>query len=489
MPHRNGCIVSGCKTANSLYLHPLMKRRETTIESLAITAFANEGKCIGHHEGKVVFVKGAVPGEVVQARVTKSKKDWMEAEVMEVLHASPERQQPFCEHYGKCGGCQWQHMDYDAQLRYKEAIVFDTLERIGKLSIGTKESIVGAAENKCYRNKLEFTFSDREWLQPEDFVVKAGAQAAPALGFHLPGAFDRVFDVKNCFLQPELSNRIRLAVKQYTISNRYSYFHLRHQTGLLRNLMIRITTTGEVMVLVVFAEPDKEKIIALMQYLRQDFPEITSLQYVINQKKNDTIYDLEVVTFAGSDVIFEKIEDLQFSISAKSFFQTNTLQAARLYACVKEFAGLGESDLVYDLYTGTGSIALYLARWCKKVVGIELVEQAIEDAKTNAIINGISNVSFHTADIGRILDETFLTEQGLPRVVITDPPRAGMHENVTKALLAMAPERIIYVSCNVSTQARDLRILSEKYRVGRVRSFDLFPHTKHVENVAELICI
>ncbi|MEO6169295.1 MAG: 23S rRNA (uracil(1939)-C(5))-methyltransferase RlmD [Chitinophagales bacterium] len=462
-----------------------MQRKETIIEQLPVTAFANEGKTIGHSEGKVVFVKGAVPGELVKVRVTKKKKDWMEAEVLEVLEPSVDRQQPFCMHYGKCGGCQWQHMTYKAQLHYKELSVIDTLERIGKVSIHKKEPIVGG-DDRYYRNKLEFTFSNREWLMADDFYGAHGQQPQPALGFHLPGAFDRVFDVKTCFLQAELSDRIRLAVKKFTIENSYDYFHLRNQTGLLRNLVIRIAATGEVMVLVVFARAEEDKMMALMKFLQASFPEITSLQYVMNQKKNDTIYDLEVITFDGADSIYECIDDLRFRISAKSFFQTNTRQAAKLYECVKEYAALKGDELVYDLYTGTGSIALYLARSCKKVVGIEQVEQAIEDAKVNAAINQISNVSFYTSDIAKILDHSFHAENGTPQVVITDPPRAGMQEAVVKELLAMAPEKIVYVSCNVATQARDLQLFNEKYEVVRIRPFDLFPQTKHVENVAEL---
>lgn len=463
-----------------------MKERASIIEQLSITDFANEGKCIAHHLGKVVFVRGAVPGELVKARITKNKKDWMEADVVEVIQPSAERQQPFCIHFGKCGGCQWQHMLYETQLSYKERSVMDTLERMGKVVIGNKEPIIGATENRYYRNKLEFTFSDREWLMPEEFLAAKSQPPQPALGFHLPGAFDRVFDVKSCDLQPELSNRIRLAVKQYTTDNGYDYFYLRNQSGLLRNLMIRMASTGEVMVLVVFARTEKMMINELMNFLHMQFPEITSLQYVINQKKNDTIYDLPVITFKGADAIYERIEDLRFRISAKSFFQTNTSQAAKLYACVKEYAALKGDELVFDLYTGTGSIALYLARSCRKVTGIEQVEQAIEDAKANAILNNISNVAFHVADIAKIPGQPFYVQDGVPEVVITDPPRAGMHVDVIEELLKMAPERIVYVSCNVTTQARDLSLLNAGYSIECVRPFDLFPHTKHVENVALL---
>lgn len=457
------------------------------IEQVPVTAFANEGKTIGHYQGKVIFIRGAIPGELVNVRVTKVKKDWMEADVVAVLQPAASRVQPFCLHYGKCGGCQWQHMNYAEQLRSKEWLVYDTLERMGRVSIQTKEPIAGGAEEKEYRNKLEFTFTDREWLPPEEFFTNRHQAAPPALGFHLQGAYDRVFDVVSCALQPALSDRIRLAVKAFTLENGYEYFHLRHQKGMLRNLMIRMATTGEVMVLVVFAHADDHHIALLMNYLSTSFPEITSLQYVINRKQNDTIYDLEVVTFAGSDAIFEYVDDLKFRISAKSFFQTNTRQAARLYHCVREFAGLSGTELVYDLYTGTGSIALYLARYCKKVIGIEQVEQAIRDANINASLNQIHNVAFYTADIAKILDHSFHAQNGVPNVVITDPPRAGMHPEVVNELLRMAPEKIVYVSCNITTQARDMQLLSDKYLVERVRPFDLFPQTKHVENVAALV--
>jgi 23S rRNA (uracil1939-C5)-methyltransferase len=456
------------------------------LKQLRIDSFANEGKCLARHEGKVVFVKGTLPGELVNARITRSKKDWMEAEATEIIEASPDRQQPFCEHFGYCGGCQWQHMRYDAQLRYKQWSVAETLQRLGKISPGEILPIAGCDREREYRNKLEFTFSHREWQAGEAWKNNPERVKFPALGFHLPGAFDRVFDVKSCRLQPPLSDEIRLAVKRFTSERRYEYFHLKKQTGLMRNLMIRIATSGEVMVLVVFANRDEEKIAALMEFLRDSFPEITSLLYTVNTKKNDTIYDLDIITYAGSDHLFEKIGDLKFRISPKSFFQTNTGQAEKLYHCVKDFAALGGEELVYDLYTGTGSIALFLARSCSHVAGIESVPQAIDDARINASLNGITNVSFHVADAAKLLNEDFYADYGKPDVVITDPPRAGMHENVIRQLIHLAPPRLVYVSCNVATQARDLQLLSEKYFVEKIRPFDLFPQTQHIENVALL---
>lgn len=461
-------------------------QNEILLENLFVESYANEGKCVGHNEGKVVFVKGTIPGEVVEARVTRIKKDWMEAEVTGVIKASPDRQIPFCVHFGHCGGCQWQHMKYEAQLRNKELAVIDTLERLGKISIEEKLPIVGCDIDRYYRNKLEFTFSHREWKTGDAWKNNPDPVDYPALGFHFPKFFDRVFDVKSCPLQPELSDRIRLAVKKFTADNGYEYFNLRTQTGLMRNLTIRMTTTGEVMVLLVFAGKTEEKILPLMEFLRKEFPEITSLQYTINNKVNDTIYDLDIVTHSGSDAIYERIGNLKFRISAKSFFQTNTRQTEKLYECVKEFAALTGNELVYDFYTGTGSIALYIADHCRKVIGIESVPQAIEDAKVNASINNIQNVSFHVADLAKIFNRQFYSEHGTPDIVITDPPRTGMHPYVIKELLQMQPKKILYVSCNAATQARDLGMLSGSYSVERIRPFDLFPQTHHVENVAEL---
>jgi len=456
------------------------------IENLRIESFANEGKCLARHEGKIVFVKGTLPGEIVNAKVIRNKKDWIEAEATEILVPSFDRQNPFCRHFGYCGGCQWQHMKYETQLRYKEWSVAETLQRLGKIFPKEALPIVGCEIDRGYRNKLEFTFAHREWQISNEWHNNPEKIKYPALGFHLPGAFDRVFDVKSCKLQPQLSDRIRLAVKEFTSENNYEYFHLKKQTRLMRNLMIRICTTGEVMVLVVFAVNDREKISALMEFLKKEFPEVTSLQYTINSKKNDTIYDLDIVTHSGNDFIFERIGNLKFRISAKSFFQTNTRQAEKLYACVKEFAALNGNELIYDLYSGTGSIALFIADKCKKVIGIESIDQAIEDAKVNATLNNITNVSFHVADAAKLLNENFYSEFGQPDVVITDPPRAGMHESVVKQLLELSPEKIIYVSCNVATQARDLQMLSSKYSVEKIRPFDLFPQTQHIENVALL---
>lgn len=456
------------------------------LENLTIDSFANEGKCLARHEGQVVFVKGTIPGEVVNATVTKSKKDWMEAEATEIVKPSPERQEPFCRHFGICGGCQWQHIEYAAQLKYKHGSVVETLQRLGKVIPREVLPIVGSDEESEYRNKLEFTFSNREWQTSDAFKKNPEGIYPPALGFHLPGAFDRVFDVKSCRLQPPLSDRIRLAVKKFTSDNEYEYFNLRGQTGLMRNLMIRMSSTGEVMVLVVFAEADEKKIAAMMEYLHMEFPEITSLLYTVNRKKNDTIYDLDILTHSGNDFIFEQIGGLRFRISPKSFFQTNTKQAAKLYQCVKDFAELTGTEHVYDLYTGTGSIALTLAGHCRHVTGIESVVQAIDDANLNASLNHLSNVSFHVADAAKLLNEKFYAASGKPDVLITDPPRAGMAEAVIKQLLALAPVRMVYVSCNVATQARDLQLLSEKYDVEKIRPFDLFPQTHHIENVALL---
>lgn len=461
-------------------------RNEINLKNLDVESYANEGKCIAHHDGKVVFLKGTLPGEIVHARVTRNKKDWMEAEVTGVLQPSSDRQLPFCPHFGYCGGCQWQHMTYEAQLRYKQQAVYDTVERLGKISVKEKLPITGCDTDRAYRNKLEFTFSNREWLTGDSWKYNSVQENLPALGYHFPKHFDRVFDVKTCQLQPQLSDRIRLAVKKFTTEHGYEYYNLRNQTGLMRNLLIRMTTTGDVMVLVVFVRKDEDRINMLMAFLKATFSEITSLQFSINSKGNDTIYDLDIITHSGKEFITEKIGRLEFRISAKSFFQTNTGQAEKLYDCVKDFAAFEGNELVYDLYTGTGSIALFIACGCKKVIGIESVAQSIEDARVNASINNISNVSFHVSDIAKILNEKLYMEHGSPDVVITDPPRAGMAPDVVNELLQMQPGKIVYVSCNVATQARDLQLLSQKYSVERIHPFDLFPQTHHVENVAEL---
>lgn len=461
----------------------------TIIPELSIIDIAEEGKGVAKAEELVVFVDKAVPGDIVDVRLTKKKKNFAEA-VIEKLHKSSEyRTDPFCQHFGTCGGCKWQHMEYDAQLRFKHQTVEAALQRLAKIDTSGMETILGSKENTYYRNKLEYTFSNKRWLEKADMSVEEtdeDPKEMNALGFHVPGRFDKILDIQHCYLQSEPSNTLRNKIRGYALRSGLSFYDLRNHEGNLRNLIIRTSSTGEVMVVVVFAYVSQEQIDEMMQYLQENFPEITSLLYVVNQKKNDTIFDQEVITYAGRDYIFEEMEGLKFKIGAKSFYQTNSAQAYELYKITKEFADLKGDELVYDLYTGAGTIANFVARGVKQVVGIEYVPTAIEDAKFNSELNGIDNTVFYAGDMKDILTRDFIESHGKPDVVITDPPRAGMHADVVERLLEMEAEKIVYVSCNAATQARDLALLKEKYDVLRIKPVDMFPHTQHVENVVLL---
>lgn len=467
----------------------------TIIPDLNIIDIAEEGKGVGKADELVVFVEKAVPGDVVDVRVVKKKKNFAEA-VIEQLHKKSElRTDPFCQHFGTCGGCKWQHMEYGAQLKFKYKNVEAALQRLAKIDTTGMEPILGSAANTYYRNKLEYTFSNKRWLNKADMGERPAAPDTDspsqelemnALGFHVPLRFDKILDIQHCYLQAEPSNTIRNEVRDYALKAGLSFYDLRNHEGNLRNLIIRTSSTGEVMVAVVFAYVEQDEINGLMEYLKNRFPEITSLLYIVNQKKNDTISDQEVITYAGRDYIFEEMEGLKFKIGAKSFYQTNSEQAYELYKITKEFAGFSGEELVYDLYTGAGTIANFVARGVKQVVGIEYVPTAIEDAKFNAALNGIGNTQFYAGDMKDILTKDFIAEHGKPDVVITDPPRAGMHADVVERLLEMEAEKIVYVSCNAATQARDLALLKEKYEVLRIRPVDMFPHTQHVENVVLL---
>jgi len=471
----------------------------TIIPNLRIIDIAEEGKGVGKADELVVFVDKAVPGDVVDVRVVKKKKNFAEA-VIESLHEKSElRTDPFCQHFGTCGGCKWQHMSYDAQLTFKHKNVEAALQRLAKIDTSTMEPILGSAENKYYRNKLEYTFSNKRWLNKQDMPAaesalengeETSAEKAElemnALGFHVPLRFDKILDIENCYLQAEPSNTLRNTVRSYALENGMSFYDLRNHEGSLRNLIIRTSSTGEVMVVVVFAYVEQEQADGLMEHLKANFPEITSLLYIMNQKKNDTIFDQEVITYAGRDHIFEEMNGLKFKIGAKSFYQTNSMQAHELYKITKEFAGFSGDELVYDLYTGAGTIANFVASSVKQVIGVEYVPTAIEDAKFNSALNGIDNTVFYAGDMKDILTTQFIAEHGKPDVVITDPPRAGMHADVVARLLEMEAEKIVYVSCNAATQARDLALLKEKYEVVRIKPVDMFPHTQHVENVVLL---
>ncbi|AMQ01882.1 RNA methyltransferase [Pedobacter cryoconitis] len=457
----------------------------TILPNLSIIDIAEEGKGVAKADELVVFVDKAVPGDIVDVKIVKKKKNFAEA-VIETLHtASDMRTDPFCEHFGTCGGCKWQHMQYDAQLHFKQKNVEAALQRLAKVDTSSMEPILGSAENKYYRNKLEYTFSNKRWLNAQDMTDREDLEMN-ALGFHVPLRFDKILDIQHCYLQAEPSNKLRNEVRAYALKNELSFYDLRNHEGSLRNLIIRTSSTGEVMVVVVFAYAEPAQVNGLMEHLKVSFPEITSLLYILNQKKNDTIFDQDVITYAGRDYIFEEMNGLKFKIGAKSFYQTNSLQAHELYKITKEFAGFKGDELVYDLYTGAGTIANFIAGSVKQVIGVEYVPTAIEDAKFNSELNGIENTVFYAGDMKDILTTDFIAAHGKPDVVITDPPRAGMHTDVVERLLEMEAEKIVYVSCNAATQARDLALLKEKYEVSRIKPVDMFPHTQHVENVVLL---
>lgn len=459
------------------------------LEEVTITDVAAEGKAIAKVDDLVVFVPYVVPGDVVNLQIKRKKNKYAEAEAVKVHQYSEKRAEAFCQHYGVCGGCKWQILPYSEQIRYKQKQVTDNLVRIGKIELPDITPILGSEKTQFYRNKLEFTFSNKRWLTNEEVRQNVVYDQMNALGFHIPGAFDKVLDIEKCWLQNDISNRIRNSVRQYAIENNYSFFNLRTQEGMLRNIIVRTSTTGELMVIVaakIEEEEAMERFRELLQFMGESFPEITSLMYVVNNKCNDTITDLDVKVFKGNDHIFEEMEGLRFKIGPKSFYQTNSEQAYNLYKIARNFANLTGKELVYDLYTGTGTIANFVARQAQKVIGIEYVPEAIEDAKVNSHLNNIENTLFFAGDMKDILTQEFIAEHGRPDVIITDPPRAGMHQDVIDVLLFAEPQRIVYVSCNPATQARDLALLDGVYKVEVVQPVDMFPHTHHVENVVLL---
>ena len=462
-------------------------KRNKIIHSVNVENMAAEGKAIARHEGKVIFIEGAIPGDVLDVAVYKSKKDYAMAKPLNILNPSPERTAPFCIHFEVCGGCKWQHLQYEHQLKYKQQVVEDAFRRIAKLEVPEVLSIIGSPKTRFYRNKLEFTFSNKRWLTTEELNLRDIITDRDALGFHIPGAFDKVLDIHECWLQDDINNRVRNEVKDFAVKNNYTFFDLRQQEGLLRNLIIRTTTTGEVMVIVIFYYNENEKINKLLTHLQEQFPEITSLQYIVNSKRNDSIFDQEVIPFAGKDFIIENLGGYKFKIGPKSFFQTNSFQAHQLYQRGLELADLHPDDVVYDLYTGTGTIAIYMARHCKKVVGIEQIPEAIQDAHFNAKLNDIHNATFIAGDMKDVLKSEFILENGAPDVILTDPPRAGMHPDVVNVIMNSGAGKVVYISCNPATQARDIQLLSEKYQLQLIQPVDMFPHTFHIENIALLI--
>lgn len=464
------------------------KRRELpVIEGVEITNVAAEGKSLARVDDMVVFIPYGAPGDIVDVKLDKKKKSFAEGHIVNMVKPSEIRETPFCEHFGVCGGCKWQHIPYEMQLKYKREQVVDALTRIAKVELPEVNPALGSEKTRHYRNKLEFTFSNKCWITFEDLKSGKEIEDRNALGFHIPGAFDKVLDIKKCWLQEDLSNEIRLFIRKFVSDRGYTFYDLRNQVGLMRTLMVRIASTGEVMLIVVFGENDEEKIQDVMAAVAEQFPQITSLLYVINLKANDTIGDQKIITYRGRDYINESMEGLTFRIGPKSFYQTNSLQAYELYKEARRMANLKGDELVYDLYTGTGTIANFVARHCKKVVGIEYVPEAIEDAKLNSNVNGIENTLFYAGDMKDILTDEFVAQHGHPDVMIIDPPRAGMHEDVVKVIMNAKPERIVYVSCNPATQARDLALMDSLYKVTEVQPVDMFPHTHHVENIVSMI--
>ncbi len=465
------------------------KKELPLLENVTITDVAAEGKALARVNDLVVFVPYVVPGDVVDLQVKRKKNHYAEAVAVKFHTYSPQRAVPFCQHYGVCGGCKWQCLPYEEQIRYKQQQVIDNLTRIGKVELHNVMPILGSAKTQFYRNKLEFTFSNKRWLTEEEVAQNVVYDQMNAVGFHIPNAFDKVLAIEKCWLQDDISNQIRNTVRDYAYAHNYPFFNLRTQEGMLRNMMIRTSSTGELMVLMqckIVNDSEMALFKELLQHLADKFPQITSLLYVVNNKCNDTITDLDVLTFKGTDHIFEEMEGLRFKVGPKSFYQTNSEQAYILYSKVREFANLTGDELVYDLYTGTGTIANFVASKARKMIGIEYVPEAIEDAKVNSEINGIGNTLFFAGDMKDILTQEFIDEHGHPDVIITDPPRAGMHGDVVNTILFAAPRRIVYVSCNPATQARDLQLLDAAYRIEAVQPVDMFPHTHHVENIVLL---
>lgn len=463
------------------------KKQRIKLENLTVIDTSSDGKGIAKTDNKVIFIKDAIPGDVVDVMVYRKKKNYSEANLEKIISPSENRIEPFCSHFGVCGGCKWQSMKYETQLFYKQKMVLDAFERIAKLDFPKPEPILGSKQIQHYRNKLDFSFSTSRWLTFQQMDENPELKGQAALGFHVPKRFDKIVQIETCYLQADLNNKIRLEIDDFCRSNDYSFYDLRNHTGLMRNLIIRNTIAGEWMVIVVFGNNNEpEKIENLMNHLKKKFPEITSLNYVINEKLNDTIYDQEVILHHGENFITEHFGDLKYKISPKSFFQTNPAQAKVLYELVAKYADLSGNELVFDLYTGTGSIAIFLAQQAKKVIGIESVEDAIVDAKKNAELNEIENCEFHSGIMEKFLTDEFISQKGKPDVIITDPPRAGMHPKVVEMLLKVKAPKIVYVSCNPSTQARDLELMKGVYKINKFQTVDMFPHTSHVENVALL---
>ena len=469
------------------------KKKNIVLENVLVEDYAAEGKSIAHANGKVIFIEQAVPGDVVDIRLGKNKKDWAEGVPVAFKSYSKEREDPFCSHFGVCGGCQWQMLPYKKQLQYKQQQVKDQLQRIGKIPLPEIQPILGASQTKWYRNKIEYTFGTELFLPKEQFNALKEEGINPheygkqgVAGFHGRGFWDKIVDLQTCYLQSEPTNALRLAVKNFAKAHNYSFYDLRQHNGFLRTMQIRLCETGELMVNLVMGADDKEKRIRLLQELVEQFPQITTLLYTINTKRNDSLHDLEPLIYKGAGYVIEKLEEYQFKIGPKSFFQTNTRQAVELYRITRDFAELTGKETLYDLYCGTGSIGIFCSREAAKVIGVELIDAAIEDAKENAALNGLERAHFYAGDVIDICTDPFFEQHGRPDVIVTDPPRAGMHEKLVQKINDMAAPIVVYVSCNPATQARDLALLNEKYEVTKVQPVDMFPHTLHIENVVQL---
>jgi len=461
------------------------KNKNQVLEDIAVTGYAAEGRALARLDGKVIFISGAVPGDVADILLTKNKKDWAEGRALRIKEFSKERVQPFCKHFGVCGGCKWQMLPYNKQLAYKQQEVEQNLRRIGKTGLPDILPIIGGDDTIHYRNKLEFTFSNKRYLLPGEMESGEIIQEN-ALGFHVPRIFDKVIDIEECFLMDDVNNRIRNSIRSFALENNFSFYDIRLHTGWLRNIIVRLCTTGELMVNICLNHDAEEDQKRLFDHLLKQVPEITTLLYTINPKWNDSIYDLTPLVYYGKGYAIERLENYRFKISAKSFFQTNTKQAEKLYRITRDFAGLTGNEIVYDLYCGTGSIGIFVSGKAKKIIGVEVIEEAIEDAKENAALNNISHAEFFAGDVIKICNDGFFATHGRPDVIITDPPRAGMHEKLVNKLLEISAPKIVYVSCNTATQARDIALLDEKYSVEKIQPVDMFPHTHHIECVVLL---
>ena len=462
------------------------KKKNIILEQVTVEDYAAEGKSLARVDGKVIFIENVVPGDIVDVKLGKNKKDWAEGRPLRFHSYSPDRVQPFCNHFGICGGCQWQMLPYEKQLLYKQKQVRDNLQRIGKVKLPEMMPILGAIETKFYRNKVEYTFGNKRFLLREELNDPAITGQQNVAGFHAKGLFDKVVDIQTCYLQSEPTNSLRLSIKEFARKNKFSFYDIREHHGLLRTMQVRLCASGELMVNIVFGEEDMEKIKALLDHVVLNFPEITSLLYTINTKKNDSLHDLQPVPWTGKGYVIERLEDFQFKIGPKSFFQTNTRQGVRLYQVTRDFAELTGKETVYDLYCGTGSIGIFVSPKAKKVIGVEMIAAAIEDAKENAALNQLKDASFYAGDVIEICNDDFFSIHGKPDTIITDPPRAGMHEKLVNKILEMEAPTVVYVSCNPSTQARDLNLLDSKYVVTKIQPVDMFPHTLHIENVVQL---